>query len=54
MSSNCTQCSEYIQRDEHIEECCVCMEDFCTSCMNGQYSCEECLEVERNSEEEES
>lgn len=50
MSANCYQCKEYIQRDENIEACEMCFAEFCVSCMNGQYNCEECLEEERNEE----
>lgn len=52
MIANCKQCSEEIDKADDIQECVVCMDNFCVSCMNGQWNCEACTDVENADNEE--
>ena len=49
----CSQCDSHSATEEDFEECVACGEDFCITCLNGQYSCEACLEEEKEDNEHE-
>lgn len=52
MSSTCEQCGDSVPISM-INECAGCMSDFCDKCLNGQFSCEACLEEENEGEDDE-
>ena len=52
MSFPCDQCGTNLDTEEDYEECGMCGDDVCYSCLNGQYNCEACLKEEEGEEDE--